>query len=407
MLSSLRRTYLEFPRPFWLLITASFIDLTGGFLIMPFFSLFLTEKFEISLVQVAGIFAIWSIAGMFGQTLGGAVSDRYGRRFMIIVGLVFSAITSLGFALIDELAWALVVAAIAGLFSSSGGPARLAMIADILPKNQYSEGYGIMRVVANVAFAVGPAIGGILAGVSYALLFSIDALTSILAALFVWRFLPESIPESSLSKTSQQSFSRVMRGYLTVLKDRRLLIILGLGTLVSMVYQQWYFALPVFMRDVHQMPPYFYGGMMSMAGIIVIFFQLPIMRHLKPFSVMPVMAASVFIFAIGFTLYGFVGAFSMFLLAGAIVTLGEMIFFPTRQALIAQLAVEEYRGRYMAVTTFAYTLPSIIGPAAGGLIMERTPAYGLWVVAGLVLVISGLAFLFFRSHFEDIQVGGE
>lgn len=407
MLSSLRRTYAEFPRPFWLLIAASFIDLTGGFLIMPFFSLFLTEKFSISLVQVAGIFAIWATAGLIGQSVGGAIADRFGRKLMIVIGLIFSAVSSLGFALLDDLILVQIVAAIAGFFSSSGGPARQAMVADILPKRQYSDGFGILRVVANVAFAIGPAIGGLLAGVSYVLLFSIDALTSILAALFVLRYLPESISEQSAQATSQQSLGRMFRGYAIVLKDRRLLAVISLGALVGMVYFQWYFALPVFMRDVHQMPPWFYGSMMSMAGVLVVLTQLSITRRLRLVKSVSALALGALFFALGFVLFGFISAFALFLLASMIITIGEMIFFPTQQSLIAKLAVEEYRARYMAVTTLAFTIPNIIGPALGGYIMENTPVYGLWLIAGLTCIFAALIYLALRPRFHELLVGGE
>ncbi len=407
MFSSLRRTYAEFPRAFWLLITSSFIDLTGGFLIMPFFSLFLTEKFSINLVQVAGIFAIWASAGLIGQMLGGAIADRLGRKLMIVIGLVFSAVSSLGFALLDDLILVQIVAAVAGFFSSSGGPARQAMVADIVPKEQYSDAYGIMRVVGNVAFAIGPAIGGLLAGVSYVLLFSIDALTSILAALFVLRYLPESISKEAAESTSQQSWGMVFKGYFTVLKDKRLLAVISLGALVGMAYFQWYFALPVFMRDVHQMPPYYFGALMSMAGVIVIFTQLRITRRLRPYRSMPVLALGAIFFALGFVLFGFISALALFALAFVIITIGEMIFFPTQQALIAQLAVEEYRARYMAVTTFAFTMPNIIGPAVGGFIMLNTPNFGLWIAAGTVCVLAALIYLALRSRFSKMYVGGE
>ena len=103
-------------------------------MILPFFSLFLTEKFNISPLHVAGIFAIWASAGLVGQSFGGAIADRFGRKLMIVIGLIFSALSSLGFALIDDLVTVQIVPAIAGFFSSSGGPARLAMVADILPK---------------------------------------------------------------------------------------------------------------------------------------------------------------------------------------------------------------------------------------------------------------------------------
>ena len=407
MIASLRRTYAEFPRAFWLLMTASLIDLTGGLLIMPFFSLFLTGKFDIGLVQVAGIFAIWASAGLVGQSIGGAIADRFGRKLMIVIGLVFSAVSSLGFALIDDLFVVQIVAAIAGFFSSSGGPARLAMVADILPKEKYSDGFGIYRVVANVAFAIGPAVGGILAGISYVLLFSLDAVTSILAALFVIRYLPESISKKSLESTQQQSLGQIFRGYLVVLRDRRLIAIIALGALVGIGYFQWYFALPVFMRDIHQMPPYFYGSMMSLAGVLVVFTQLPITRRLRKLNSMTALALGAAFFALGFVFFGFITAFALFIIASLIITVGEMIFFPTQQSLIAQLAQEEYRARYMAVSTFGFTLPNIIGPAIGGLIMEQAPPYALWVVISLACILAAIIYLSLRPGFSDMQVGGE
>ena len=72
---------------------------------------------------------------------------------MVIIGPVFSALNSLTLA--TDFFWIYTATAIGGLFSSSGGPARQAMVADVLPKEQYSDGFGILRVIANIAFASG------------------------------------------------------------------------------------------------------------------------------------------------------------------------------------------------------------------------------------------------------------
>ncbi|MDH5607450.1 MAG: MFS transporter, partial [Anaerolineae bacterium] len=182
MLHKLRVTYEDYPGQFWLLMGARFIDAVGGFLIFPFFSLYFTTKFDVSLAQVGMIYAIWALTGMLGQAWGGALSDRAGRKQMVIIGLVFSALTSLALALVTEFRMVYLATALGGLFSSSSRPASQAMIADLLREDQMAEGYSISRVIGNVAFAIGPAIGGLLASVSFVLLFFLDAVTSIITA---------------------------------------------------------------------------------------------------------------------------------------------------------------------------------------------------------------------------------
>jgi MFS family permease len=401
MLKKLRTTFEEYPRQFWLLMAAVFIDLTGGFLIFPFFSLYFTEKFGVGLAQVGLIYAIWSITGLLGNAVGGALTDRTGRKGMVIYGLVLSALTSLALALAPTFFWVYITAAIGGTFSSVSRPAHQAMVADILPKEQYSDGYGMLRVIANVAFAIGPAIGGLLASVSFTLLFFLDAVSSILAALFIARYLNETQPSESSEKVGTQSVAEVFRGYLEPLKDFKLIAVIVLSALLGIVYFQWYFAVPVFMRDVHHFAPSVYGSLMSFAGVLVIIFQLPITRKLKTVASMNLMALASLFFAVGFGMFSFISAISLFVLVFSIITIGEMIFFPTREALVAQLAPEDLRGRYMAVAGLAFSLPNIVGPTMAGLLLDRQDPNLLWILGAGICIIAALGFLALRSRFAS------
>lgn len=404
MLTKLRATFDEYPRQFWLLMSAVLIDLMGGFLIFPFFSLYLTEKFGVGLAQVGLIYGIRGITGILGRAVGGALTDRAGRKRMVIIGLVFSALSSLALALAPTFFWIYIIAAIGGLFSSISNPAHEAMIADILPEEQYGDGYGMLRVVANVAFAFGPAIGGLLASVSFVLLFFIDAASSILAALFIARYLKETQSKESAEKVSGQSLGDVLRGYLGPLRDARLIALIVLGGLVGLIYFQWYFAVPVFMRDVHGFAPSIYGGLMSFAGVLVIVFQLPLTRRAKGVAPMILMALGSLLFALGFGLFGFIAAISFFALAFAVITFGEMLFFPTQQALVAQLAPEDLRGRYMAVAGLAFALPNIVGPTLAGLLLDRADPNLLWYLGGAICLLGMLGYLALRGRFGEVAV---
>ena len=102
MLSSFKETYKKFSKDFWLLMTASFIDMLGGSLIFPFFSLYMTHKFDVGMVEVGTMFLVWALtSGLIGNTIGGALTDKFGRKTNIIFGLIASAVSALMMVLIS------------------------------------------------------------------------------------------------------------------------------------------------------------------------------------------------------------------------------------------------------------------------------------------------------------------
>ena len=98
-----------------------------------------------------------------GGMAGGALTDRFGRKKLILIGLVFSAVSTLSFGLVSDIRFMYPLAAFVGLLGSISGPAHNAMIADILPEEKRQEGFGILRVVGNFAWIIGPSIGGLVA----------------------------------------------------------------------------------------------------------------------------------------------------------------------------------------------------------------------------------------------------
>ena len=161
---NLKKIAKEFPRKFWLVVGVSFIDRVGGTMLWPFFSLYITQKFEVGMTEAGLVLGLFSIAGLVGQMIGGALTDKFGRRKLIIFGLVFSALSTLTLGFINSFSALIPLAVVIGLLSDVAGPAHNAMIGDILPEHQRQEGFGIMRVVGNLAWIIGPSVGGFIAG---------------------------------------------------------------------------------------------------------------------------------------------------------------------------------------------------------------------------------------------------
>ncbi|GAB4438851.1 MAG: MFS transporter [Anaerolineae bacterium] len=390
-MNSIKTVYREFPHKFWVVVGVSFIDRVGGTLLFPFFALYITQKFGVGMTQAGIILGILSIFGLFGGIIGGALSDRFGRRKVILFGLISSALSTLALGSVNEFLALYPLAAIIGLLSDVGGPAHGAMIADILPEEQRQEGFGILRVAGNMAWIVGPSIGGFVANKSFFALFVIDAVVSCVVALLFYLLMPETKPETEAGQPHESTL-QTFKGYGLVARDLAFVAFLGAGILMGLVYQQMYNSLSVYLRDVHGVSSQGYGFLLTVSAITVILFQFWTMRRLKLRPPFLLMAFGTLFYMVGFGMFGVVSRYWLFALAIFIITVGEMIVMPTSQALVARFAPEEMRGRYMAFFGLAWMIPATIGPGAAGIILDNYNPNLLWVIGAGLCAVSALGF---------------
>ena len=392
MFTKIKSLYKEYPDAFKALVLATFIDRLGGFILFPFYSLYITKHFGVGMVEVGLLFSIFSVGNIFGGTLGGALADKYGRRAMILLGLVVSGISNIFMGLINDLYLFYLLAIFSGLIGNFGGPARQAMIADLLPKEQRAEGFGILRVALNLSAVISPILGGFVATQSYLLLFIIDAVSSIITAFIVYLVIPETKPQK-LDAEPEESIIKTIIGYKEVLKDWVFLLFLSISAIVMLVYMQMNSTLSVFLRDVHGFPEQGFGWVLSMNAIMVVFMQFCIIKKISKYPPMKMMTFGVLFLMIGFSMYGFVSEPYLFFIAMAIITIGEMIVFPIGQVAVASFAPEDKRGRYMAVFAFQWAIPRLFGVLAAGLVMEFIGPNWVWYLTGILSIISIIGFL--------------
>jgi len=391
MLTKLKRIYHEFPNKFWIVVGVSFIDRVGGTLLFPFFALYITQRFNVGMTQAGIVLGLFSFFGLFGSMIGGALTDRLGRRRLILFGLIFSALSTLTLGAVNEFTMLYPLAVVIGLLSDIAGPAHGAMIADILPEHQRQEGFGILRVIGNLAWIIGPTIGGFVASKSFFALFVTDAIISCLVAVLFYRLMPETKPERAADQPTE-SLPATFKNYWLVFRDLAYLAFLGAGVLMGVVYQQMYNSLSVFLNKQHGIDAQGYGLLLTTSAITVILFQFVVTRLIKRRPPFLMMAAGTLFYMIGFSLFGFVSAYLLFALAIVIITIGEMIIMPTTQALAANFAPVELRGRYMALYGVTYALPATIGPGAAGIILDNYNPNWLWYISGGLCAISALSF---------------
>ncbi|MFW9949168.1 MAG: MFS transporter, partial [Candidatus Thorarchaeota archaeon] len=267
----------KYPNPFKVLILATFIDRLGGFLLFPFFSVYLIDHFNVTIVEVGFLFSISAIGSIIGSTVGGALTDKYGRRSMLVFGLISSGIGSLLMGIVNDLYLFFLIALVLGVLGDLGGPARQAMVVDLLSEDRRADGFGLLRVAVNLAAVIGPILGGLLLTQSYLILFIADAVSSIITALIVFLVIPETKPEKQDDKP-EESIWKTLIGYFEVIKDYIFIMFLFVSALTVLVYMQMNSTLSVFLWEVYEFPLSLFGALLSMNAVMVVLLQFLITR---------------------------------------------------------------------------------------------------------------------------------
>ncbi|MBN2049301.1 MAG: MFS transporter [Spirochaetales bacterium] len=406
MIQKIKKIIREYPKVFWILAGSSFIDALGKTILFPYFTLYITKKFQVGMTEAGVLLAIFSVMGMAGSMAGGALTDKAGRKIMMLFGLVLSALSSLAMGFIERLSVFYIVAFFVGFLSDLGHPARQAMIADILPENKRAEGFGVFRVIHNLAWIVGPSIGGLMAARSYMTLFITDAVLSSLTALIILKSIAETKPKSPEHERTP-GFLKTLAGYGEVVKNRLFISFLGVVIFMVLVYQQLYSTLSVYMRDIHGIPPAGYGMLMSLNAFLVVVFQFWVSRKVSGRNPFLMMTLGTVCYFIGYTSIGFIRGYGLFLAATAVITMGEMITVPVHQALVARLAPEDMRGRYMAISDLSYAIPSAVGPWAAGLVMDNYNPNYVWYICGFISILAIIGFLGLFTYTRRTKILGQ
>jgi MFS family permease len=272
----------------------------------------------------------------------------------------------------------------AGLLGNCYDPAVRAWIAHEHPADGRVRAYGLLRTASNAAWAVGPAIGGFVAARSYAALF---AATSAICALCLVLLLAV-VPEAPAARDARSAAPAALP------RDGRFLRLCALSALVYCVMGQLVVPLSAHAVAHAGLSDAQVGLLFTVNGALVVLLQHAITGVLAGRSLARAAAAGCLFYAAGWSCVGFARGWWGLAAGVAIATLGEIVVSPSLQALAANLAPAESRGRYLGIQGLVTALGLALGPALGGLgqqVFTWAPAPWLAVAALAVAAGAGVA----------------
>ena len=397
--------FLRFDRRVWLLLFAMLAFRFGHGLYFPFSSIYFHNVLGIPLSLVGIGLAVFAAAGVLSGLVAGPLTDRYGRKPVMLAALAGSSASFFAFSLVGGFAGYLAVSAAHGfvgwaMFEAS----RNAMVADVTPSGMRSRAYGLVRVGGNVGWALGPMVAGLVSaaaggsGAVYPRLFVGTSVLTALVALVLVLAINESRPIVKEPAEGGETPGRLR----AALSDGPFLVLLGVGVLLYYVFTQDWQALPVYAKNFVGAADGQIGFFLGANGLMVILFQVPIAYLIDRGSrIVALLAGAALFAASAATLLlseSFLGIFVAFVL---FFTLAEMILEVAGASLAAELAPARLRGTYLALFGTCFGVACGFSPIVAGALLEaRLPAL-IWTIQLAVAASAavGLGFLvLLRRH---------
>ena len=351
----------------------------------PFMGIWAIKELHAAQTKLAFTYLIGAGLSLLIGYAAGHWSDRIGRRPLILAGWGFQAAVPLALLAVGHHVYAgLALLALLPAFGSLGGAADQAMIADLVAPERHEAAYASVRVAANLGVTIGPPIGGLLLiGGHWNHLWLGTLVLSTGGFLIAWRFIPRSGAYAPEGPPQRGSFGVIIR-------DSPFLLFMLSSVFATMTYVATETLLPISVTTSHNLAPAAWGVLMVLNPLFVTVFQLRLTRWTSSIPASVKLGVAMPLMGVPFLLLNVNGSAPVIGVVIIIFVIGEMLWVPTSQAVVAALAPSDIRGAYMGAFGGTWSVGWALTPFLG---LQVRHAYGdatMWMCVACVGVVAGI-----------------
>jgi len=404
MLDRVRETRDKYPSQFWLLTIGMFISTVGTSMIWPFMTIYVSERLDLPLTEVAGIITLNGFVALFASFIAGPITDRFGRKWIMVFSLLGNGFTYLLLSQADTFLTITILFALRGLFQPLYRVATNAMVSDLITPDKRADAFAILRTGNNAGLAIGPAIGGFVVVNSYTTSFIAAAVALASYGLLIAFRAHETLPSNETSEPQAQT---IRKGYSHIIRDKQFLSFLFAFTLFRICTAMLWILLAVYIKQNHGILESQYGLIQMTNAAMVVLFQIGVTSITKRYLPLPVLAVGTLIYAFGVGSIALGQGFWGFWMSLIVITMGELMVMPTSNTYVADLAPLDMRGRYMAAFAFAPGVGRSIAPMIGGLLNDQIGPRAIWIGGGVIGLASALSYFIISKKYSPEKKAGQ
>lgn len=382
-----RNAYGGLPAQMWWQALVTLINRSGT-MVIPFLTVYLTHL-GYSIAQAGWVMGAFGAGALLGTYIGGRLTDRIGFLRVQFGSLLLSGFFFIGLSFIQGL-WAIIYFVfVLSTIGEAYRPANSAAIAAYSHAGNRTRSYTLNRLAINLGWSVGPAVGGLLASISYNWLFWVDGLTCMAAALLLQAVLGKNAPQENQSKVAKADHGPTASPYKDAVFIKGMLCLL----LVVVVFFQMFTLLPVYYKQALGLSEKIIGAVLALNGLVIAVTEMLLVYGLEKIGgSRRYLVGGALLIGLSFFILAFGGSLAIVVSGMLLATIGEMLLFPFINNFWVNRSNEATRGAYAALFSMTFAVAHIIAPALAAQVADNYGFAALWQTDLALCSVGALGF---------------
>ncbi len=382
-----RNAYSGLSKPIWWLSFIMFVNRSGA-MVIPFLTVYLTVKLQFSIAEAGIIMGIFGMGAVLGAWLGGRLTDRIGFYKVQFWSLLLNGLMFLVLGQMKSFTEFGIIIFFLSVIGEAFRPANAAAIASYSKVGNQTRSYSLNRLAINLGFSIGPAVGGILAAYDYHLLFWVDGITCILAAVIMLLVIP-NIKTSTEDKKLNREKAKADPAY----KDSLFIRFVFLVFIVAFCFLMLFSMVPIYYKEIIHLKVSTIGLLLAMNGLIIVLVEMVLVYKLEgKRTATYFISIGTFLIGLSFLIMNLGESFKVVLLAMIVVSFGEILMFPFINSFWVQRSKDHNRGQYAALFTMSFSLALILAPTLGSQVINQFGFKTLWYINFSLCALAAIGF---------------
>lgn len=366
----------------------------SGSMVLPFLGVYMTDHLKFSLENTGIVLSFYGIGSVLGSWLGGFLTDKFGEYYIQSWSLFLSApifIIMPFFSSVDMMA---LLIFLQSAISDTFRPANSVAITKYARPENLTKAFSLNRMAINLGFSIGPALGGILSGISYNFLFIVNGIGAVTAGIIyviffrrrnkIFREKKKLEPTKTIEKTVTKS----------PYKDYPFLLYSFLCAVFAVCFFQFFNTIPLFYKDVAKLDQSTIGFILGYSGFIIVLLEMPLVSLAERVLKIPqILSIGIIMSGVSYLLLLFGSNIPLLLLSMSILSIAEIWVLPFMSTVTALRAERGNKGAYMGLNGIAFSFSFIFTPFLGTYVLSHFGFDSLWIGSFAILMVT--AFLIF------------
>lgn len=393
LFNSYINTFKGLSREAWMLSIVMLINRSGS-MVLPFLGVYMTDHLKFSLENTGIVLSFYGIGSVLGSWLGGFLTDKFGEYYIQSWSLFLSAPIFIIMPFFSSVEMMALLIFLQSAISDTFRPANSVAITKYARPENLTKAFSLNRMAINLGFSIGPALGGILSGISYNFLFIVNGIGAVTAGIIyviffrrrnkIFREKKKLEPTKTIEKTVTKS----------PYKDYPFLLYSFLSAVFAVCFFQFFNTIPLFYKDVAKLDQSTIGFILGYSGFIIVLLEMPLVSLAERVLKIPqILSIGIIMSGVSYLLLLFGSNIPLLLLSMSILSIAEIWVLPFMSTVTALRAERGNKGAYMGLNGIAFSFSFIFTPFLGTYVVSHFGFDSLWIGSFAILMVT--AFLIF------------